>query len=261
MPRRRGDGWFMGLPELSHVCSSHHYDPSCATESQDAATEASRPTLLTTGYELRMLHLLVKQWQKAQERELRTSCVEPSSTTKARSVEPASRPRRNWCPTRRSAISARRWKDAQYWIWWVQDEVEEAEAVGRGPCWRSKQHRTKYPKQHSSWDKRRKKCHRSRNWKRIRSQPLNENIQSPSSSLRHACSCSMRFLRVPSHCFLSVPRCSHKTAHRFSRRSISLSRHLYLRLWDHSGQTHSAAVGVSSRSFCLLSLRVSQHLE
>ena len=31
----------LGLPELSHVHSTHHDDSSCATESQDAATETA----------------------------------------------------------------------------------------------------------------------------------------------------------------------------------------------------------------------------
>ena len=33
----------MGLPELSNVCSTHHGDPSCATERQDAAVGAANP--------------------------------------------------------------------------------------------------------------------------------------------------------------------------------------------------------------------------
>ena len=40
MPRRRG----FGVPGLSNVNSTHHDDPSGATESQDAATEAANPS-------------------------------------------------------------------------------------------------------------------------------------------------------------------------------------------------------------------------
>ena len=52
----------------------------------------------------------------------------------------------------------------------VQDEVDEAK------MWRSKQPRTKLPKQQSRWDRQWRRCHRSGNcWAQTRSRPTNED--------------------------------------------------------------------------------------
>ena len=64
-----------GVAELSNVYSTHHDYTSGATESQDAATEAANTS---------------------SQRGIRVSCVEPSSTTRARSLDPANRSKGSW---------------------------------------------------------------------------------------------------------------------------------------------------------------------
>ena len=124
---------FLGLPELSNVYGTHHDDSSGATESQDAATEAAGSSsqrqdpgegmpppigqALSTWYgNTRLVVLEVT----AREREIRVSCVEPSSTTRARSLEPAADERKlhsNWTVKGRTKLDL------------VKDEVDEAKRL------------------------------------------------------------------------------------------------------------------------------------
>ena len=84
MPRRQGDAW--GCQNYPTCAAPTTTTPSGATESQDAAAEAADPSR----------HLLVKPWANGTGKEIRVSCAGPSSATRARSLEPASRSRGNW---------------------------------------------------------------------------------------------------------------------------------------------------------------------
>ena len=82
----------LGMSEPSNVYSSQHHDPSGATESQDAAAEAADPCSQRQGMSAPPGQPLSKWHGKG----TRVSCAGPSSTTRARSLEPASRSRGNW---------------------------------------------------------------------------------------------------------------------------------------------------------------------
>ena len=95
---QKGRRVVLGKSEPSKVYSSHH-GPSGTTESQDAAVEAADPSSQRQDTSSRRKGVDTS-WsspgQVAREREIRVSCAVPSSTTRARSLEPASRPRGNW---------------------------------------------------------------------------------------------------------------------------------------------------------------------
>ena len=94
--------------------------------------------------------------QMVRKREIRASCV------------------------RRSDIPARRWRDAQNWIWC------KPRGRWKRPIWKYKQPRTKRSKQHSEWDRRWRKCPRSRNcWRRTWSQPVTEDRSEETFAGRH----------------------------------------------------------------------------
>ena len=84
----------LGMSVLSNVYSSHHYEPSATTESQDAAADAADPCCqrqdTSEGMSTPSGQALGKWHGKM---EIRVSCSGPSSTTRARSLEPASRSR------------------------------------------------------------------------------------------------------------------------------------------------------------------------
>ena len=89
---------------------------------------------------------VVTRWsspgQMVREREIRASCVESSSTTRSKSREQAGPYSGNSCPTRRSAIPARRWRDAQNWIW-CRTRSTKPRGRWKRSIWKYKQLRTK----------------------------------------------------------------------------------------------------------------------
>ena len=90
MPRIKGDAWFW-WSELSNVYSSHHDDPP--------VPQHLKTLLLKQQTQAVNDRIPAKGWsspeQMAREREIRVSCAELSSTTRARSLESGSRSRGN----------------------------------------------------------------------------------------------------------------------------------------------------------------------
>ena len=136
----KGRRMVLGLPKLYSVYSTHHDDSSGATESQrqDPGEGMSSPVGQTPG----------KWYGKGNTCQLCGTII----NDKGEITEPASPYSGKWCPTRRSAIPARRWRDAQNWIW-----CKTRSTKPRG-CWKS-------PGQSD-----RRNCRR-RTW----SQPVNED--------------------------------------------------------------------------------------
>ena len=119
----------LGLPELSHVYSTHHDDSSCATESQDAVTEAagsgSQRQDPGEGMSSPIGQALGKWYREGK---YVASCVEPSSTTRAKSREPASPIQRKLVSDEEKRHSSQK-VEGRTELDLVQDEVDEAKRL------------------------------------------------------------------------------------------------------------------------------------
>ena len=150
----------LGLPELSNVYSTYHDDSSGATESQDAATEAAGSSSQRQDPGEGMSPSVGQSLGKWYGKGKYVPAVWSHHQRQGRNHRNQQPHSGNRCPTRRSAIPARRWKDDQNWIWY---RTTKPRGCWKRPMWRSKQPRTKRSKQHSGWDRQWRRWHRSGN--------------------------------------------------------------------------------------------------
>ena len=115
MPRRKGARGFGVAKIIQHV----QHPPRRLLRCHRISTTGSRPRDVVSCWS--------SPGQVVREREIRASCVEPSSTTRAKSREPASPYSGNWCPTRRSGIPARRCDEAKRSLEDAHLEVQAAQ--------------------------------------------------------------------------------------------------------------------------------------
>ena len=140
MPRRKG---VLGRSELSNVYSSHHYDPSSTTESQDAAAEAADPSCqrqdtskgMSTppGQALVKWHGKGKYVSAVRDHHQRQSEITGTSKSVQRKlVTDEGKHHSSW------TVDGR----AESWIW-CRTRSTKPRSCWKRPMWKSKQPRTK----------------------------------------------------------------------------------------------------------------------
>ena len=171
---------FLGLSELSNVYSTHHDDPSDATESQDAATDAANPGHQRQDSSEGMSPPSCQALgQMVQERETRASCAGPSSTTRGAIISDKGEITGTNKSIQRKLVTD---EEKHHSSWMVEGRTElgagrgrrSQEVAGRGPCGSpsspEQSNRSSIPRgAMEEW-------HASRNcWRQTRNQPVNKD--------------------------------------------------------------------------------------